>query len=82
MTFLISSQFAAARMTENPQNSHLSEQLPQLLVLVDPQHVVAGEDGGAGDAENVVDVDDQIGDVTEGSQTEDYLLARGWRSAD
>ena len=62
--------------------SHLRKQFPQLLVLVDPQHVVAGEDGGAGDAENVVDVDDQIGDVTEGSQAEDYLLARGWRSAD
>ena len=62
--------------------SHLRKQFPQLLVLVDAQHVVPGEDGGAGDAENVVDVDDQIGDVTEGSQTEDYLLARGWRSAD
>ena len=77
MTFLISSQFAAARMTENPQNSHLSEQLPQLLVLVHPQHVVAGEDGGAGHAEDVVDVDDEVGDVAERTETENNLLTRG-----
>ena len=67
-------------MTENPQNSHLSEQLPQLLVLVHPQHVVAGEDGGAGHAEDVVDVDDEVGDVTERGEAEDNLLPRCRRS--
>ena len=46
--------------------AHLREQFPQLFVLVDLKHVVAGEDGGAGDAEDVVDVDDQVRDVTEG----------------
>ena len=58
-------------------NSHLSEQLPELLVLVHPQDVVAGEDGGAGDAEDVVDVDDEVGYVTERAETENNLLTRG-----
>ena len=61
-------------------SSHLREQFPQLLVLVDPHHVVAGEDGGAGHAEDVVDVDDEVGDVTERIETEEYLLSRGRRS--
>ena len=57
--------------------THLGEQLPQLLVLVDPEHVVAGEDGGAGHGEDVVDVEHQVGDVAQGEQAEDHLLARG-----
>ena len=57
--------------------AHLREQFPQLLVLVDPQHVVAGEDGGAGDAEDVVDVDDEVRDVTERVETEQHLFSRG-----
>ena len=56
---------------------YLSEQLPQLLVLVDPEHVVAREDGGAGHGEDVVDVEHQVGDVAQGEQAEDHLLAGG-----
>ena len=62
------------------QLSHLGEQFPQLLVLVDLKHVVAGEDRGAGHAEDVVDVDNQVRDVAEGGQTENNLLSRGRRS--
>ena len=59
------------------QLSHLGEQFPQLLVLVDLKHVVAGEDGGAGHGEDVVDVEHQVGDVAQGEQAEDHLLAGG-----
>ena len=77
MTFLISPPVCGAENdNQRPTLSHLSEQLPQLLVLVHPQHVVAGEDGGAGDAEDVVNVDDEVGDVTERAETENNLLTR------
>ena len=80
MTFLISSSVVCGDESDNHQQSHLRKQLPQLLILVHPQHVVAGEDGGAGDAEDVVDVDDEVGDVTERGETENNLLTRGRRS--
>ena len=56
---------------------YLCEQLPQLLVLVHPEHVVAGEDGGAGHGEDVVHVQHQVGDVAEREKAEDHLLAGG-----
>ena len=59
------------------KDSHLSEQLPQLLVLVDFEDVVSGEDRGASHREDVVHVQHQVGDVTEGEEAEHHLLTGG-----
>ena len=61
--------------------THLGEQLPQLLVLVGAQHVVAGEDAGAGHAEDVVHVQHEVGEVGQREQRQHHLLPGRGRSA-
>ena len=63
---------------QNTYLFYLQEDLPQLLIFMNS--FIAGEDGGAGHADDVVDVDDLGGDVTEGSKTHQDLFPWGWRA--
>ena len=63
-----------------PGATHLGEELPQLLVLVGAQHVVSGEDGGAGHAEDVVHVQHEVGEVGQREQRHHHLLPGRGRS--
>ena len=59
----------------NESISYLVEQLPKLFILVDSEDVIAGEDAGASDTEDVVNVQHQVGDVTQGEQTKNNLFS-------
>ena len=61
--------------TLNELISYLVEQLPKLFILVDSEDVIAGEDTGASDTEDVVNVQHQVGDVTQGEQTKNNLFS-------
>ena len=55
---------------------YLQEDLPELLVFI--YSFVTWKDGGAGHADDVVDVDDLGGDVTEGGETDQDFFPCGW----